>query len=894
MRYPNWKLFTLSYIVGLLAYLGVFPFSSYANQNARSEEIKTCTGQRIVLNTPQLTNADLKNLGNCSSETIPQLLEALKSQDWKVKAIAAYTLGLFGAEAKSAIPSLSNLIQDENADIRFVAAQTLGEIGTDAVLPALTKAIQDQDENVRVSAAVAFQKIGAAAKPAKPILIDALWDGNWYVRSRAARTIAKLGLEESDIPNLLKPWRAELVPEEGALVSLMIAIDPQVRQRIETVPLRFIKALQNSDPKIRESAAIALREINPTRVSEVYLFNSIDSLLKTSQDRDPQIRQNAILALGSALSGHKQHQTIKERQRLIPVRKAPLVISQLPKIESALLRGLQDTDSKVRQAIIDTLKETLAYKVSLPNLISALLKRTQDPDTEVRQAAIKSLGIHWSTALKRSEHSDNTDAGSGILPAERSKLSQAILSTLVKLLNDRNEEVRRAAWLYLPEAEFLTMLSKVLQDRQASIGVRRTATATALERIKSSESPRVTLSERAVNALEKALQDPDSTIRFKAALALQDVGKLDAKPAVTMFMEALQSDRPVWRLDAITGLNQLCSPSLEDPQNTKTCSEAKSSIPLLVKMLKDENKPIRYAAALAIANIDPKDESGVDVLREILLKESNYYLREHAINALREEIGSKRALSIIIQSSYLDDKQARYSRSCVYSAYLQIDRNNDGSTNGSTPSSMERLSLVLDALKDPGLRFSAAATLSSMNESQIDISRLTSMLNVDSNQYENSTILKDVFKFKNQDLRRSIVYAIGKIGSTIKPDETGNAIENAQQNGQRLEARRKIAEALNTIYRDKTEDLDSQWMAAVFLQDMDTNTNGFFVENQLINPKLARWQFSHGSVPWKPQAFIPGIIFDTYSGELLYDDRTGCGDGLADIYNTLRSLLGRK
>jgi hypothetical protein len=296
MRYRKWRSLFLSCILGLTTSPSLLSYSpvpivvqasELSSQGSQDRLIKTCTGQRLDLSAPQLTDADLKDLIPCTSEVIPQLLETLKSQDWKIKVIAIHTLGLLEIKAQSSIPELSNLIQDENPDVRFVAAQALGEIGTEAVVPALTKALQDKDENVRVSAATAFQNIGALARPAKTVLIDALWDGNWYVRSKVARIISQLELEERDIPDLLKPWREGFQPLPEAFGSIMVSVNPDLRERSQNVPLFYIKALRNKNGQIRENAATALGQLSSIRPGQIYLNESIDALIISNPVNQP-------------------------------------------------------------------------------------------------------------------------------------------------------------------------------------------------------------------------------------------------------------------------------------------------------------------------------------------------------------------------------------------------------------------------------------------------------------------------------------------------------------------------------------------------------------------------------------------------------------------------------
>ena len=185
------------------------------------------------------------------------------------------------------------------------------------------------------------------------------------------------------------------------------------------------------------------------------------------------------------------------------------------------------------------------------------------------------------------------------------------------------------------------------------------------------------------------------------------------------------------------------------------------------------------------------------------------------------------------------------------------------------------------------------------------IAQLTLILARNSSQFEGSPILKNIFKFKNQDLRRSAVYTIGGIGQGTEwlgdplfggegRLEGESLRQNLERNTRRLKTRREVTNILVAVVNNRAEDINIRWVAAASLQEMNIDVNQFFVENKLVNPKTARWQFPHGETPWRRRIFTGGTIFDVYSGELLYSTRTGCGGGLLEIYNTLRNLLTPK
>ena len=120
--------------------------------------------------------------------------ELLKDKDEGVRCGAAYALGRFGPEAKTAIPSLTELLKDDDRDVRRHAAWALGSIGPDArtAVPPLTELLKDNDESVRYEAASALGRMGADAAPSILALQGVLKDKDEYVRCAADEALAKI------------------------------------------------------------------------------------------------------------------------------------------------------------------------------------------------------------------------------------------------------------------------------------------------------------------------------------------------------------------------------------------------------------------------------------------------------------------------------------------------------------------------------------------------------------------------------------------------------------------------------------------------------------------------------------------------------------------------------
>ena len=116
-------------------------------------------------------------------------------------------------------------LADEEPYISEEAADALQEIGEPAV-PALIEALASEDVRVRRSVAQILGKIGAVTPDIVPALIEALKDGDAEVRENAAQALARMGVppekpaEEEERPRgeaLRKLW---VLPEDKQLANL--------------------------------------------------------------------------------------------------------------------------------------------------------------------------------------------------------------------------------------------------------------------------------------------------------------------------------------------------------------------------------------------------------------------------------------------------------------------------------------------------------------------------------------------------------------------------------------------------------------------------------------------------------------------------------------------------
>ena len=230
---------------------------------------------------------------------------------------------------------------------------------------------------------------------------------------------------------------------------------------------------------------------------------------------------------------------------------------------------------------------------------------------------------------------------------------------------------------------------------------------------------------------------------------------------------------------------------------------------------------------------------------------------------------------------------------------------------------------LIKALREKDVRFLVSSTLYKIiqhednpSEIQAIVSELIGIINNHSIQKPEYSVLEEIFKLKDLDIRRSAIYILGEIGLELKRRNTYPKIQE------------EIVSILTTIISDRQENLELRWMAAAGVQNFSIDMNWFFSEEKLINPGVAIVQslrigleetnldvslydvtsryerlFVETLVSNSEYEYLlnqygfnfvdGGLVFDIYSYQYIYDTRTGCGAGLPEVYNTLKRLLNR-
>jgi HEAT repeat protein len=350
-------------------------------------------------------------LGNFEDAVVAQhLIRVLHDEDDSVRRKAAESLGkLANLEA---VPYICQLIDDENWSVRFNIIDVLGKLKGTAAINCLKTALKHSDYTVRTKAAEYLgQLVPQEVIPllneefisgddgtkretiqllcetrdaaAIPILVHALSEDNWIVRSEAASQIGLLGiwldsnLFDDAVTKLISLLQddPEISVRSSAALSLGLIGDSRA------VPI-LIEALCTDNQVVRFSAVNALRQLRA--------HSAINVLIKALEDTEDNVRKEAIRAL-RVLSAVEALPTLRKllQHKAVQVRCESAYSfgflgdsKDLPN----LYKALQDTEFSVRVYAAYSLSQ-LNNRKGIPVLEEAL----KNGNKEARETALNAL-----------------------------------------------------------------------------------------------------------------------------------------------------------------------------------------------------------------------------------------------------------------------------------------------------------------------------------------------------------------------------------------------------------------------------------------------------------------------------------------------------------------------
>ncbi|PSB22762.1 hypothetical protein C7B61_00685 [filamentous cyanobacterium CCP1] len=225
---------------------------------------------------PSVRRKAAESLGKLDDvEAIPNLCQLLNDKDWLVRSFVIEILGKL--DRAESVDCLKSALKNEDSTVRGKAAEHLGQRNPQEVIALLSDEFFNGDVNTQKSVLSLLGKTKTVE--AIPILISALSEDNWLIRSEAVSQIGLLGiwldkslLEKASITlaHILKS-DPEASVRSSAAIQLGIIGDSQI------VPV-LVEALSQDSQVVRASVANALGRLQDK--------SAISSLINALQDDD--------------------------------------------------------------------------------------------------------------------------------------------------------------------------------------------------------------------------------------------------------------------------------------------------------------------------------------------------------------------------------------------------------------------------------------------------------------------------------------------------------------------------------------------------------------------------------------------------------------------------------
>jgi HEAT repeat protein len=244
----------------------------------------------------------LWEMGIDANPALPALIEVISDHDVEVRTKAISAVGHLSRGTVSGVPALVAILRDskEHLGARREAAFALGSIGSPAetAVPLLLHSLQSQDLDLRCAAALALGAINRRHKEVLPALIACLNDpASPRMRAVGANSLGEMGPDAKlAVPALIDALRMQEVTDRESMRSIRWSVLGALRSigsgAAAAVPL-LIEILQDKkfDQNERWAAMDALRQIGPAAKAAIPALNA------ALADKDPRIRSSAADAL---------------------------------------------------------------------------------------------------------------------------------------------------------------------------------------------------------------------------------------------------------------------------------------------------------------------------------------------------------------------------------------------------------------------------------------------------------------------------------------------------------------------------------------------------------------------------------------------------------------------
>ena len=518
-----------------------------------------------------------------------------------------------------------------------VQPEALGHIGPAAqpAIPALLEAVQGGDENVRYAAVEALAQIGASGD-AVPILIETLDDPNWYVRRGAAAALHTV--ETEAVPALIERLKDANWGLRNAIVDVLSEMSdaaiPKLADRLKTGTLGQVKAL----------AAIALIRMGPRAAS---------ALQEASASPNAQTKMIATAALGFTDEGSLPMlmDALRATDSKVSKRAAEAIARIGPAAAQQLADILKTEGAAAPAGVADALQQMGA------DAIPFILPLLDAPDSAVLLNAARILGGIGAPAapaipqlikmLEDTQHEEALQAAVTIALGQIHQAPADVIPSLVDNIEDPFTDstvisaTLQALQRWGPDAAtaapaLIEALAALMTDPNQASKIRVEA-ADALGRM---AGPALA----AAPALEAALSDADPAVSRHAAAALAAIGFAGEDPA-SPALELLAHEKVSVRLGVIQAL-QDAGPSTP------------GSVYLLVAALEDPDLELRRAALQTLNHFGEAARQATPFLLDLLTSPGPLGSKEisRTLTAIADPVSVLPFLTTALQS---DDARIR-------------------------------------------------------------------------------------------------------------------------------------------------------------------------------------------------------------------------------------------
>ncbi len=540
-----------------------------------------------------------QNISKTGADAVPVLVRFLAFKEWEIRNFAVETLVRIGSPS---VPHLIDALKSNNGDLKLHAAGLLGRIKDSRAVEALMPLLEDNNSQVRFTVGNALRNLAIPPGLKAEYMVKT---GDW-------KGAVSLGRES--VPHLIK------VLEDKSKRSYAINALGEIGDERAFEALNSI--IKDEDINIRLAVVTALEKTGGKK--------AVPSIAKALNDKDGRVRRNALISLEKILGGDVINYiapVLDDRDMTVKTD----IIKLLEKHKNSdtwklLVRFLRDESDRVRQEAAQSLG-----KIGSGEGIDFLIAGFEDPSPAVRVAAINAVGGMGDKKgivplIKALENKDK-----GVVIASINALTglqdERATEGLIKALEHSDKTVRNQAVIALEETGDIRALPPLIKlfnrDRELSPVIIK-----ALRKFQD---------ERAVDCFVKVIRGEKGNMGIEAVEALIEI---DGEKAMEGLIEALGSHDGAVREKAFQALEK--TDKIEDPRvacfkafqekNWKALRNfGSSAVDYLIIALKDKEWEVRREAALTLGEME--DERGAEPLIE-LLKDLNKEVAAAAALAL--------------------------------------------------------------------------------------------------------------------------------------------------------------------------------------------------------------------------------------------------------------------